>query len=141
MKNQKPRMGRTVLFALLIAGMWSVWGCGVFDPEDPETARVVIEGAVGHAIQLVTTNDFDITTSNDGEDQDIHIHSADTSAVTSPFDQGYGLGSRIRFYVSASSADTPTELVTVKIYIDDDLRYNRVTAFGEEVLEFAYSLR
>jgi hypothetical protein len=141
MKTQDPRTGRSVLVAFLLTGTWLFGGCGILDEGDPTSARVVIEGGEGHPIQLVTTHYFLITTDQDGENREIYVTSADTSAVTSPFDRKYDLGPRKRFYATVSSAEIAPTPVSVKVYVDGDLRFNRSTFFGEEVLEFVFSVR
>lgn len=133
--------GRAARPLFLVVGLWMTSGCGILDEGDPETVRVAISGADGHPIELVTTSDFDVIAGQSGDDREVVLYSADTMAVTSPFSQRYELGPRMRFYAIVTSDQAPTEEVLVKIWVEDDLRYNRETVFGDEVLEFLYTFR
>lgn len=141
MTTQDPRVGHSILLSVLLAGSWLVLGCGILDEGDPTSARVVIEGEDGHPIQLVTTHDFLITVDQDGENREIFINSADTSAITSPFEKRYDLGPSKRFYATFSSAQVAPSPVSVRVYVGGDLRLDRLTVFDEEVLEFLFSVR
>jgi len=141
MYGSAPRNGRVVLLLALACGALPIWGCDILGSGDPESARVVIDGAAGHTIRLVTTTDFDVVSSSDGEDREVYVLSADTADVASPYDRSFTLGPRTRFYVVLTSETTPAEIVTVRVFIDGDERYNRSTLFGEEVLEFLYVAR
>ncbi len=132
--------GRTVI--ALVAACPLLIGCSeLFEPSEPEAARVVIEGASGHALELITTSDFDVVRSMDGETREIYVFSADTADVVSPVDRTYRLVPRTRFYMIVSSEMVPDEPVTVRVYIDHEERYRRVTSFGDEVVEFVYSFK
>lgn len=139
--TQSSAMGRSALLGFLLTGTWLLWGCGILDEGDPEKAQVVIEGGDGHPIQLVTTDDFVITLNQDGENREVFVYSADTTAITSPFDQTYDLGPKKRFYATFSSAQIAPEPISVKVYVGGDLRFDRSTIFEEEVLKFVFSLR
>lgn len=138
---ESPRLRIILLVSLLLAGAWIVAGCGILDEGEPERVRVRIDGAEGHPIQLVITDDFDVLLSEEGENRDVFLYSADTSSVTAPFDRSFDLGPNRRFYSTFSSDQVASELVSVKVWVEDDLRYDRQTVFQDEVLEFLYTLR
>lgn len=141
MHGSAPRNGRAVLLLALACGALPIWGCDILSSGDPERARVTIDGAPGHTVRLVTTTDFDVVSSTDGEQRDVYVLSADTADVASPYDRSFGLGPRTRFYVLITSETIPAQTVTVRVFLDGDRRYSRSTLFGEEVLEFLYVAR
>lgn len=139
MSRRYPRTGGAALPLALLLGVWTIWGCGLLDKGPSENARVLIEGAEGHPIQLVTSNDFDVVISEGGEDRETQLNAADTALVTVPFDMVYSLGPRTRFYVDASSYEIAPGLVRMRVFIDEDLRYDATTTFDEESLTFTYT--
>jgi hypothetical protein len=116
-------------------------GCNILNEGDPQTAHVVIGGADGHPILLVTTTDFDVVSSEGGEARELYVFSADTTAVASPFERQYSMGTRTRFYLVASSDSISAAPVTVKVFLDGELRYSRSTHFGADRLEFLFVAR
>jgi hypothetical protein len=135
-----PRRARTALLAVLLpCGVLTAPGCGILDQGEPERARVVAEGANGHPLQVVTTSDFDVVSDERGESREVFIFSADTADVTTPFDREYPLGSRTRIYVTFLSDSTASTPVTLRVFLDGDLRYDRSTRFEGEGLEFLYA--
>ncbi|MGW8268363.1 MAG: hypothetical protein ACWGSQ_18495 [Longimicrobiales bacterium] len=136
--------GRAILSAFLVLGSSAlgVAGCGILDEGGtPENARVIMEGGGGQAFQLVTSNDFSITTNDDGATRDIYFYSADSSSVTTPFDRRYSLGSGVRFYVKAFAEAPLGQSISMKVLIDGKERYSASSDPGDAALEFVYSFR
>lgn len=129
------KSGATLFSFLLLVG------CGIFDEGNPEKIRVVMEGAEGTSVQLITTNDFIVLLEQDGESRSVDINTADTAAVTSPFRRAYRLGSELRFYMKVESEEPLPEPLTVKAFVDDEERFNRTSLLGGENLEFVYTIR
>lgn len=114
--------------------------CGILDEDAPDTARLVIEGPAGHPLRLVTTSDFDVVASPGGDSPEVSVISADTAAVTAPFDRSYSLGPRTRIYVIVGSDSTAASPVRVRTFIDGEIRFDRSSRFvdGAE-LEFVFA--
>lgn len=127
--------------SLALCGAVTISSCNILSDGDPQTARVVIEGAEGHPIRLVTTTDFDVISSEGGDARELFVFSADTTSVASPFDHQYSMDARTRFYLIVSSDSTSVAPVTVKVFLDGDLRYTRSTRFEGEELEFLFVAR
>jgi hypothetical protein len=141
-------VGKIPMKSRLLAGILSVVvalslsACNIFDEGDPEKVRIVVTGAEGESFQLVTTTDFDIVTDQDLEDREIYIYTADTSTVTSPYSGRYPLDSRLRFFMKAFNDEALSEAVTVRIYVDSDVRYASSSRLEEGLeLEFVYTYR
>jgi len=134
------RAGRPFLFTLLLISFISLQGCGIFDEGTPERARVVVTGPAEN-FQLVTTTDFDVLAGEEEEGNSVYLNSADTSTVSAPYNQSFSLGSRQRFYLKAFSAEGLSQPVQVKIFIDDDERYNSTSTLDELALEFIFTVR
>jgi hypothetical protein len=116
-------------------------GCGILDEGNPEKIRVVMNGADGTSVQLITTNDFLVLRDQDGDTRSVDINSADTTAVTPPFRGTYSLRSEARFYMKVESEQPLPEPLTVKAFVDDEERFNRTSLLGTEYLEFTYTIR
>lgn len=141
---KRNHTGRVILAVYLVLGFFSlgVEGCGILDEGGtPENARVILEGGGGQAFQLVTSNDFSITSNDDGETRDIYFYSVDSNSVSAPFDQRYSLGSGVRFYVKAFSEGPLGQSVSMKVLIDGKGRFNATSDPGDAALEFVYSFR
>lgn len=131
---ERARRALTVALACL-----AILACGILDEGAPETARIVISGPT-HPVRLVTSSDFDAVTRADGDGRDVTVFSADTAAVSVPFDQRYGLGARGRIFVLVGSDTTAVSPVTLQVYIDGELRFQRSTRFaGGDVMEFVFT--
>jgi len=138
------RTGRAILAVFLILGFSAlgVTGCGILDEGGtPQDARVILEGGGGQSFQLVTSNDFSITSNDDGATRDIYFYSADSTSVSAPFDQRYSLGSGVRFYVKAFSEGLLGQSVSMKVFIDGKQRFSGASDPGDTALEFVYSFR
>lgn len=114
--------------------------CGILDEGVPETARVVLAGPAGHPLRLVTSSNFDAVTSADGDSREVTVFSADTTAVTVPYERTYGLGPRTRIYVVVGSDSTAAAAVRVQVFIDNEIRFERSTRFADrEDLVFVFA--
>jgi hypothetical protein len=117
------------------------WGCDILDEGTPENARVILEGGSGEEVEMVTSNDFQIVTSDDGENREVSFFSADTTFVTPSFNQKYSLGSGVRFYIEVSSDEPLAQPVTLRVLIDGERRYNAASTLGDQEMEFLYTFR
>lgn len=134
----RPKVSR--IGALLLPLLYTL-GCGILDEGDPENARVVMEGAQGISVQLVTTNDFVVYLDEQEGSRSVDVLSADTAMVSLPFRKTYSLGQERRFFMRVLSEDPLPEPMTVKVFIDEDLRFNRTSLLGDDRVEFTYTLR
>ena len=139
--NSLARTRRRILCAVLAVTIVALLpACGILDEGTPKTARVVITGPAGHPLRLVTTSDFDAVSSADGDSREVTVFSADTAAVSVPFDRTYGLGPRTRIYVVVGSDSTAAAAVRVQVFIDNEIRFERSTRFADrEDLVFVFA--
>lgn len=135
MKAPAPRRGPAALLAVVVVG-----ACGIFHDDAPDSARVLVEGAAGHPIELITSSDFDAVTRPDGDGREITVFAADTTTTRTPLDVRFGLGPRTRIYVIVRSDSTAVSPVRVRIYVDEDLRFDSATRFADgEYAEFVFA--
>lgn len=126
---------------VLLLSLLPLLGCDIFDEGNPEKVRVVMSGAEGSSVRLITSADFTVLLDEDGESRSLEINSADTTAVTSPFRRTYPLGSELRFYMKVESEQPLTEPLTVRAFVDDDERFFRTSLLGDDFIEFTYTFR
>lgn len=126
--------------AVLAATLFSA--CAILDEGGtPRNARVIIEGGGGELFQLVTSNDFTIVTSDDGETRDIYLNSSEEQSVSAPFDQRYSLGPDVRFFINASSEAALPQPIHVRVLIEGEERFESTSDLGASPMEFVYSYR
>lgn len=141
MKHPKAIRRIQALIPFLILVLVPLWACDIINEGVPETAKVVLKGGAGESFHLVTTTDFAVTVGEDEENKDIYLYSADTVVVSAPYTKSYSLGSGVRFYLKAFSAEGLSEPVLVKVLIDGDQRYKAASTLLELELEFIYTFR
>jgi hypothetical protein len=126
-------------WAVLLTANVALCGCDIFSAGDPEIARVVIE-ANGSEVRLVVSNDFNALQVSESGIGEIALVSSDTSNVTGQFEQRYTLGQRLRFYARAEAPDTVPVVATMRVHIDDNLRFSETRELNEDenALEFVY---
>lgn len=126
--------------AVLAATLLSA--CGILDGGDtPRNARLIIEGGGGETFQLVTSNDFTILSSDDGETREIYLNSSNEDSVSAPFDQHFSLGPDVRFFFQASSEVALPQPIHVRVLIEGDERFDSTSDLGASPMEFVYSFR
>lgn len=100
----------------------------------PETAFVEVSSEDETAVTLVTSTDFVVTANTVG------LITADTQAVSLPFDREFPLNGQDRFYVSVRPADGDGTL-RMQVMIDDRDWYDEARQFGVDTvtaMQFVY---
>ncbi len=142
MKRHRFKYRRIFPAALTLFAALVFSGCGILDEGDtPTKARVVIEGGGGERIQLVTSDDFVVTSDDGGETRDVFFYAADTASITPPFDEQFPLGSASRVFVQVSSEVALNEPVHMRVFLSGEERYNATSTLGEIQLEFLFAAR
>lgn len=114
--------------------------CNILSEGDPEHARVILVATTpGQQVVLIVSNDFDVDRSPGENASQIFFRTADTLLVTPPFEQRFALGSRLRFFASASAPDTLDQLIDLTVFIDGDERFSQSRPVGVGTpMEFLY---
>ena len=134
------------MFALCMGGVVS--GCDLLGKSGPEEAQLEIQGEAGQELRLITSTFFltdriqDIR--DDGSVLDslsILLLSADTSVISLPFDSAYNISSDQRFYVRLNRFNPEDDNMMVRIWVDDDLKFEREPDGQRDSVQFIYNFR
>lgn len=138
--SYNPARFLAILLTIVLGAAAS--GCGIFDEGDPPTsARVTVEGGGGASIRLVSSNDFSVTSDDDGETRDVFFYASDTMSVTPPFEDRFSLGSARRIFVQASSDEALNEPINMRVYLNGEERYNATSTLDGVDMEFLFTVR
>lgn len=133
-----PGIAPLLLPALILAG---AAGCsGLLDTsrgDVPDEARVILDGTAEEELELVVSNDFVRLEGGSGSE----LLTSDTLLVSPSFEEAYGFGARRRFLVRLANPDGGEADVTLSVYFDDELRYERPSDLADETLEFNFIFR
>lgn len=126
--------------ALSFVALAFLTGCSLFESSEPERIQVLVEGQAGQEARLVVSQQFIVSASQDGsEGVGVTFGSADTLAITLPFDRSFNLAPSFQFVARAygpASGDTVT--VRMRVLVDGDQRYNQTGPVEENFLQFIY---
>lgn len=115
-------------------------GCSLFESSEPEEIQVLVEGTAGQEARLVVSQEFVVSALDDGsEGIGVTFGSADTLAITLPFQRSFNLAPSFQFVARAygpASGDTVT--VRMRVLVDGDQRYNQTGPVEENFLQFIY---
>ena len=115
---------RAFLLGLLTAAI----GCGIFETteEIADEARVVVTGDAETPLLLVTSTKF-TRFFNDEGDPVISLAFSDTASITLDVthDKIYPIRPDRGFYVKLTNPDTLTAIVSMQVYFDGELSYER----------------
>lgn len=120
---------------LAVVVLFSTTGC--FEDGSPETARLRIDGS--GEVRIITSTNFDFEdTDMDGEEE-INFISVDSMRVTLPFDAHFSVRERGLFFARAVRLDTPLSGVRMRVFIDEEPRYDQALGDGEPALQFVFN--
>lgn len=128
--------GHLVLIALFLAGPSAC--LDTQDPDPPAEARITISGTSPDSLRLITSTDFFEQIVGDSEIQAVLVQ-ADTLAVLPPFETQVSLRSVGEVFVRVSQEGTTPSNVTVQVFLDGELEYDRTATLSQGgALEYRY---
>ena len=134
------------LFCLTLAIV--IGGCGLLGKSGPEEARLQVEGEAGQQLRLITSTFFltnriqDITDNGAVIDSlAILLFDADTSIITLPFNNLYDISSDQRFYVRLNRFMPEDDGLEVRVWVDDDLKFESQPVDQRDSVQFIYNFR
>ena len=115
-----PRLAWVALLLLLVPA------CTLLDPEVgvPDRARVFLSGSSAAQLEVIISTDF-VRAAAEGGSSEVSLTRADTfyTDLSTTHDQVYQVAPKNRFFVRVSNPDTALAIVTLKIWMDGDLKY------------------
>jgi hypothetical protein len=111
-------------FVIMVAAVWLTGACGLLlDNPAPEEARPVINGDAGKSVRLITSTEFVAAVTDAGQTR-VEMFVADTVITTLPYERVFDIGDDQRFLVEASWIDTDLETMNVRVFLDDEKRFD-----------------
>jgi hypothetical protein len=111
-------------FVIMVAAVWLTGACGLLlDNPAPEEARLVINGDAGKSVRLITSTEFVAAVTDAGQTR-VEMFVADTVITTLPYERVFDIGDDQRFLVEASWIDTDLETMNVRVFLDDEKRFD-----------------
>lgn len=140
---QMPVRRSLVSFLSLALITLAVAACGLTDSSiDPDNIEVVLEGASGTQVVVVTSQAFTVGGS-DESGVSVQLISADTTQVGLRYDRRVSLAPSYMFYVEALPVDpdaAPASL-QMRVLVDGDERYVKSGTVGRDEFAYAYVYR
>ena len=135
--NRKRNALRGLAIGLVMAAGSA---CGITDSEPPRLARVVADNSLAEPLELIISTDFEIILDELTGNQDPQFTSADTFAVTAPFEQSYTLADGDeRLFVRFSNTTEELAPVLVQVYLDESRDWDVTATLGPGAfLEYLY---
>ncbi len=139
----KGRIIGLMLVPLLVAGCGILGGDGA-----PEEVRLLLEGAVGEEVLLVTSSNFlaqiDVILDELGfplrDTTLVVLLTADTTVIRLPFEQRYDIRTSQRFFTRAFRLTSPDVELRMQGWVDGESRFNRSLSASpnDTLLQFLY---
>ena len=140
----KGRIVGLMLVAVVLMG-----GCGILGSDDgPEEVRLLLEGADGEEVLLVTSVNFvaqrDVILDDFGfplrDTTLVLLLTADTTVIRLPFEQRYDIRTPQRFFTRAFRLTAPDAALRMQGWVDGDNRFDRSLspAPTDTLLQFLY---
>lgn len=119
-------------------------GCdALIDDPAPSTARIVLSGADGEQVRLVTSKRFNpiVEQGLGGTRVTVSVLDADTSIVTLPYEERFDIRIERRFFAEIIRLEVPDEEVVMQGFINGRNRYDRSGFIAEEdtIMQFIYN--
>ena len=136
-----------IIGLMLAAAMLA--GCGLLGGNDgPEEVRLLLEGAAGEEVLLVTSTNFlaqtDVILDDNGfflrDTTLVLLLTADTTLIRLPFDQRYDIRTPQRFFTRAFRLTSPNVELRMQGWVDGESRFNRSLSAAptDTLLQFLY---
>ena len=139
----KSAIGLMLAAAVLLAGCGILGGGGA-----PEEVRLLLEGAVGEEVLLVTSSNFlaqrDVILGEFGfplrDTTLVVLLTADTTLIRLPFEQRYDIRTSQRFFTRAFRLTSPNVELRMQGWVDGESRFNRSLSAAptDTLLQFLY---
>jgi len=124
-------------------------GCGILGGKGgPEEVRLLLEGAAGEEVLLVTSTNFiaqpDVIRDELGfplrDTTLVLVFTADTMIIRLPFEQRYNIRTTQRFFTRAFRLTSPDVELHMQGWVDGESRFNRSlsAAPNDTLLQFLY---
>ncbi|MBO6577151.1 MAG: hypothetical protein JJ896_14710 [Rhodothermales bacterium] len=134
-------MARFVLIGMLLC---TVSGCNLLGSDGPAEVRILIDGADGQQLRLVTTTNFLAQRQPVFSDEGIYLQDttlvrvldADTIVVNTPYDELYDIAIAQRF-LARVLIGSPRSGLRVRAWVDGENRLDRA-ASADSVVQFLY---
>lgn len=139
-RSRSPDGGGFSRLILSLTAVAALTGCSFFESSQPELIQVLVEGDPGAEARLVVSREFFLSAPEDGnEGVGVTFASADTLAITLPFDRTFDLAPSFQFVARAQGPGTgDTITVRMRVLVDGDQRYNQTGPVEENFLQFIY---
>ena len=117
--------------------------CGLTDSSiDPENIELILEGASGTQVMVVTSQAFTVGGS-DESGVSVQLISSDTAQVELSYGRTVSLAPSYMFYVEALPIDpqAPRTAMQMRVLVDGDERYAKSGTIGSDEFAYAYLYR
>ena len=121
------------LFVLMLL----IYVIGCFEDAEPETARLRIDGS--GEVQLVTSTHFELEDTDFDGEPEVNFITVDSMQVSLPFEQQYSVRERGLFFARAAHLNTPASGGRMRVFIDEEARYDQMFTASDSVLQFIYN--
>ena len=91
----------------------------------------------GRTARVVTSTNFVLRPVDDTSNR-VELVVADTTVSALPFDETFEFGSSLRFFVQASLSDTSEAVLTLRVFVDGEKRWDETRAVRGTALEFQF---
>ena len=149
--NSEPETRNQIKMRILIPCLFAIAtlvGCDLLGKSGPEEVRLEIQGEPGQEVRLITSSFFLTSRIQDVRDDGSAIDSlaillfdADTSVITFPFNEIYDIRSDQQFYVRVNRFAPDSDNLEMRMWVDDDLKFEREATPDRDSLQFIYNFR
>ncbi|MEM9664162.1 MAG: hypothetical protein AAF970_04455 [Bacteroidota bacterium] len=141
---------RSLTLTLTLGMLLSVAGCDLLSSQEPEEARLLIDGPAGSQARLILSSNFlyqriplvDQTTGIvTGDTLLVDLLQADTVEVSLPFDGTFQIDRFDQFYARLNRLVDSTSTFEARLLIDGDEKAEQDLTLGQDSLVFVYNFR
>ncbi|ARA92372.1 hypothetical protein AWN76_003765 [Rhodothermaceae bacterium RA] len=124
-------------------------GCSLLGEDEPDEARIVLEGNAGTPARLIVSRNFLSQRRAVYDDEGVFLRDsvlvllveADTLALSLPFDQTYDIRTYRQIYARLLRQDSTGEALTLRLLIDGKTRAEEQLQPGQDSLVVLYNYR
>lgn len=129
-----------IVFATAMASA----GCGILETTDrgAQTAQVTITGDSPVPLDLITSDQWVITTNPETFEEELTMFLADTSVIASlPFNRSYSIADFDRFLIRLANPDSTVASVRMTVSVDGSVEYDQQATMSQGgALEFRFQI-
>ncbi len=126
--------GRKTLTVLALS-VFAVTGCEVLTSSQADRAEIFLEGPNPDTVQVITSQDFIRTVSQQGGGTELAFIESDTAIVQLPFDQAHALRDGW-FAVRVQAIPNDTVEVNLRVLMDGSERFNETSLLSDQHMQF-----